>query len=77
MAESDHMRKKSSTIQNISFNIVHLVIISKIIYIFVICSQSSTKVFSTTGTPYCWTGSSVKLISEVTFVGKYQRLVYT
>ena len=45
MAESDHMLKKSSTIQNISFNIVHLVIISKIIYILLFVHNHQQKYF--------------------------------
>lgn len=44
---------------------------------FIIYLHSSTKVFSTSGTSYWRTDSSVKSISALTFVAKCLRLVYT
>ena len=45
------------------------------VVIFIICLQSSTKLFFITGTSHWMTGSSVKSITGVTFVGKCPWLV--
>ena len=45
------------------------------VFIFIIYLQSSTKLFSITGTSHWMTGSSVKSITGVTFVGKCPWLV--
>ena len=71
----------TKTILNISSKTVHEVFTPKFIcnylyllfIIFSIYLQSSTKIFSTTGTSYWTTGSSVNWIEGVTFVVKCPR----
>ena len=45
-------------------------------FLLFICNHLKTKVFSTTGTSHLMTGSSVKSIAEVTFLGKCLWLMY-